>query len=244
MKTISRNAVLLLLLIGVVISCKNDDDQQGENGGTDGETMLEDLAKLEEDSQYINYVNDIYNLTQQMQDLNVVIEILDSTAEITQEQEEELALAMGFANTSELENFNTTQAQRLSDVIQRYDFENDLVNIAEIFNSLMLNNRSNELQINNAQKYSKNDDLPQECIDIWGACDDSLALNEPGLNNPDFINEYFCSAFPVDSPRWVNCVLLANARLALDWKIVELDWCLCMQVDCAWPEEVYDACRG
>ncbi len=238
MYTILKKTVALIALLTIsFFSCKNDDSSIND------EPTLIDLSKLEQDNDYIEYVTNIYVVSKQIKNPEEANTIVGNDEALTNEQKIALSSAMGFNTVADLENFYTTQAKLMLEITKRYDLKNtNDVNVESIFNQIMRNNRNSELRTGITNK-SKNDEIPPGCLDIWDACDTNIE-NATGLNNADFLNEHFCSAFDEGSEKWTNCTNLVSRKLALEWALKESDWCLCMQADCNWPDRVREKCAG
>ena len=162
---------------------------------------------------------------------------------MTDEENQELAEEFGFDDVLDLELFYASQAELMFEVRERYDLEskND-VNVSEIFYQIMIDNRNRDFQITTlgGKILNVNEDIG--CDYVFEACNFDLffSLN---LNNPDFIEEHFCSAHIKDSPGWDRCVKVVSNRAALEWVLTKNTWCVCLlEIDCDWTQDVFDAC--
>lgn len=239
MKTIFKNLLIhSLLLTGLFFSCQEDDSTSGE------ETMLEDLSKLVEDEMFIEYVSEVYIVSQRIEDQESLRNLIESNENLTVEEETEVALLMGFANLAGLRSFHESQVIRLSQISDRYDIENkNSTDFAEIFYQTVVNIRNERLNYSTGRKSATTEDIGEFCEQELAACDDALfSIMNPNMD-ADVLENFFCSAI-TDEAEYANCVSDVNNLLSAELSLLTDFWCDCLRnVDCGWTDEIDAACN-
>ena len=237
--------LLIPLLMIVLLSCGEDNEPQQDKVTEDqDETNVKDPRLLMEDEQFIDYIKNLHKTALQIDNVGKVQEIISDVSEIPEERMEELAQAMRFASVTDLETFFETQSERIADILERYDFDNSSVSLASVFNQMVQQALAENAALNIGGRPGKSGRLENDCPgqDIEDICLDNYLVAELGLNNPEFIEEYFCGDFTGDSPTWNKCMNKISLTITIQQNELLVNWCKCMQSDCEWSENIQKIC--
>ncbi len=227
MKGLYKVAVPVIMALGIFNSCSSDSDQEEQ---PEEVAVAEELSKLKDDEQFLNYINQMLIVSDQILDADSAIEIIEKTEILSDQDFLILATALGFDSTDSMKEYLDSQMEDWTEIINRFDLVNqEEEEISRIYTEAVL-----KFIIQNSQKKFKNpeDWCIQTCYDWFNY--------SPNLNPPldDMLQDRCDSSTSPDpgdpnSPsqehiEWQSCYYKMLVRIHIQeynrWK--ELDCCI------------------
>ncbi len=126
-KNILKTLIFSVLIIGAVMACSSDSSGDTQNSE---ETIIEDITKLKDDSQFLEYIEQsVLSLDR----INAPVKAQELIAKepLTETENLELALALGFDNITQMEENYKNLAKNWMGFYKRFDLDKQEIEVVK-----------------------------------------------------------------------------------------------------------------
>ncbi len=163
MKLLKNPIICLLCILFYTSACSDDESTPGSE-----EENFTDIALLEEDPIFINFVNDIKESSEKIIDTETIDQFLNSNRgidELSIEEKEALAIAFGYQNYASLETTSAAILEKQEQLDKKYDLQQNIDMVSSLFAEIYTGTN-----FKSASKNSDNFDPCRDCEESYLEC--------------------------------------------------------------------------